>query len=99
METSGYHFPGALERLGGDQKFLRELAIYFIEDAPEYLRAIHAGLAAGSAGRFNELPIVCEAWRRTSMRNKPWRCPGSIERWCEKGELQLVPTALARPRD
>ena len=66
METTGYQFAGALKRLGGDEELFRELATYFIEDAPKLLHVIRVELPAGNAEPIYRARIVCGVWWRVS---------------------------------
>ncbi|MBL8850138.1 MAG: Hpt domain-containing protein [Planctomycetaceae bacterium] len=43
---AGIDLPAALSRLGGDAELLRELALIVVQDLPEVLRGVHAGLKA-----------------------------------------------------
>ncbi len=94
METS--QFPGALKRLSGDQELFRELAIYFVEDAPELLRAMRAGLAEGSAEDVRRAAHSLRGLAANFDAEQAMAIAGSIEQICGKGELQLVPPALER---
>ncbi len=95
METGTYQFSGALKRLGGDEELFRELAAYFIEDAPELLRAIHAGLAAGSAQQIHHAAHTLRGLIANFDAEQAVAFARSIEHLCDTGELQSVPTALA----
>lgn len=95
METGEYQFLGALKRLGGDEELFGELAAYFIDDAPELVRAIHAGLAAGSGQDIRRTAHSLRGLFANFDAEQGMAFAESIEHLCAKGELQLVPTALA----
>lgn len=95
MASYGCRFPGALRRLGGDMDLFRELAAYFIEDAPELLRAIHAGLAAGNSQDVQRAAHSLRGLMANFDAEQAMAFASSIEQLTEKGQLPLVPTALA----
>lgn len=44
-----FDFKAALERMGGDEEILKEIAALFIEDSPEQLRRIRQAIDADDA--------------------------------------------------
>jgi len=45
----GFDLSGALERVGGDQELLKEIADLFLEDAPQILAAVRSAVESGDA--------------------------------------------------
>ncbi len=95
MASYTSQFPGALKRLGGDTDLFRDLAAYFIEDAPELLRAIHAGVAAGSGQDVRRAAHSLRGLMANFDADQAMAFAISIEHLSDKGQLRLVPAALA----
>ena len=96
MENSNYYrFDGALKRLGGDEELFQELMSYFIEDAPELLKTIEAGLAAGSAESIRRAAHSLRGLAANFDAEEAMAIACSIEQMASKGDLQPVPSALA----
>lgn len=45
----GFDLSAALERVGGDQELLKEIADLFLEDAPQILAAVRSAVESGDA--------------------------------------------------
>jgi len=95
MESTGYHFEGALNRLGGDEELFRELMIYFVEDAPELLHAIQVGLAAGNAGGIRRAAHSLRGLAANFDAEQAMMLAGSIEQIASKGDSESVAPLLA----
>jgi HPt (histidine-containing phosphotransfer) domain-containing protein len=50
--ASGFDRQYALSRVAGDEELLKEIAAVFLEDYPNSLREIRAGIASADAGRM-----------------------------------------------
>ena len=68
---------------------------YFIEDAPELLKTIEAGLAAGSAESIRRAAHSLRGLAANFDAEEAMAIACSIEQMASKGDSQWVPSALA----
>ena len=106
----GFDLTIALERVGGDEELLKEIADLFVEDAPQLLEAIRVAIEAkdgaalhraahslkGSVANFGAEKAVETAFQLEET------CEDSQLGWAEdvffvlRGEIETVSDALAK---
>ena len=95
METISHQFDQALKRLGGDEELFYDLATYFIEDSPDLVRAIHAGLAAARVQEVQRAAHTLRGLAANFDAEPAMTLAGAIEQMAAKGDWRSVPATLA----
>lgn len=95
MDMADGQFAGALRRLGGDEELLQELVNFFMEDAPRLLQAIRDGLGTERAERVHRAAHSLRGLAANFDAEQAMTAAGAIEKMASKGELQLIPPAVA----
>ncbi len=106
----GFDLAVALERVGGDEELLKEIADLFVEDAPQLLEAIRVAVEAGdgsalhraahslkgSVANFGAEEAVKAAFQLEQM-GKNNQLDGAVDVFSLlKREIEAVSDALAR---
>jgi len=106
----GFDLDIALERVGGDEELLKEIADLFIGDAPQLLEAIRVAIEAndgsalhraahslkGSVANFGAEKAVEKALELELM-GKSSQLDGAVDVFLVlRGEIEMVSDALAR---
>jgi two-component system, sensor histidine kinase and response regulator len=84
----------ALERIGGDRGLLAEIAVLFLQEYPELLASIRAGLAARDAERVER---SAHSLKGSAANFGAYACVEAaldIERHGKSGALEHVPELL-----
>jgi HPt (histidine-containing phosphotransfer) domain-containing protein len=83
-----------LDRIGGDESLLGEIAIIFLQEYPELMSEIRAAIASGDAARLERSAHSLKGAVSNFCVQSATQAAFQLETMGRRGELQSAPGAL-----
>lgn len=86
----------ALDRIGGDEELLREIAVLFLDDYPSLMASIRSSCDSGDAGGLERAAHALKGSVSNFGAENAQRAALDVEMMGRLGQLKDAPRAVAR---